>query len=66
MNPPEVIAEGEDTDVDVILEYWDILEEMMEMVVRELTEEEIKVLETFGRWLEQWREDVGGYFTEYE
>jgi len=66
VNPPEVIAEGEDTDVDVILEYWDILEEMMEMVVRELTEEEIKVLETFGRWLEQWREDVGGYFTEYE
>jgi hypothetical protein len=66
VNPPEVVAEGEDRDVDIILEYWDVIGEMVGEVVRELTEEEMRVLETFGRWLEQWREDVGGYFTEYE
>jgi predicted translin family RNA/ssDNA-binding protein len=66
VNPPEVITEGEVGDVDLILEYWDLIGEMAGEVTRELTEEEIRVLETFGRWLEQWREDVGGYFVEYE
>jgi hypothetical protein len=66
VNPPEVITEGEIGDVNLIIEYWDVIEEMVGEVMRELTEEEMRVLETFGRWLEQWREDVGGYFVEYE
>jgi len=61
MNPPEVITEVEEEDVDVVLEYVDEILEMAGEVVRELTQEELEVLETLGKFLEQW--DVE--FTEY-
>ena len=47
--------------MDVILEYMDEILEMAGEVVRELTQEELEVLEMLGKVLEQW--DVE--FTEY-
>jgi hypothetical protein len=63
MNPPEVGINTEVEDVDIVLEYVDEILEMVEGVVREFTEEEVEVLETLGRMLEQWEEFE---FVEYE
>jgi hypothetical protein len=63
MNPPEVDIETEAEDVDIILEYATEILEMAGEVVRELTEEEMEVLEAVGRFFEQWEEFE---FTEYE
>jgi hypothetical protein len=63
MNPPEVGIDTEVEDVDIVLEYVDEILEMVEGVVREFTEEEVEVLETLGRMLEQWEEFE---FVEYE
>ena len=61
MNPPEVSVEVEEEDVDVILEYVDEILEMAGEVVRELTQQELEVLELIGKFLEQWNVE----FTEY-
>jgi len=66
MNPPEVDVVAEDYEVEVIMENMDLVLEMVGEVVRELTEEELEVLMRVGKFLEQWREDVMGYFEEYE
>jgi DUF1009 family protein len=63
MNPPEVSVEAEVEDVDIILEYADIILEMAGEVVRGFTEEELEVLEMLGEVLEQWEEFS---FVEYE
>ena len=61
MNPPEVTVEVEEEDVDIILEYADEILEMAGEVVRELTQQELEVLELIGKFLEQWNVE----FTEY-
>jgi len=66
MNPPEVEVMTTDDLIKVIEENVDLIIEMYEKITRELVEEELEVLERLGKFLEQWREDVGGYFVEYE
>jgi hypothetical protein len=63
MNPPEVSVESEVEDVDIVLEYMDEILEMSGEVVREFTEEEMEIMETLGKTLEQWEEFE---FVEYE
>ena len=63
---PEVEVVGTNELLEVLTENLDLLAEIYEKITREFTEEELEVLERFGRFLEQWREDVGGYFVEYE
>jgi hypothetical protein len=63
MNPPEVSVESEVEDVDIVLEYMDEILEMSGEVVREFTEEEVEIMETLGKTLEQWEEFE---FVEYE
>ena len=63
MNPPEVSIDTEVEDVDIIIEYADVILEMAGEVVREFTEEEVEVMKTLGKILEQWEEFE---FVEYE
>ena len=66
MNPPEVEVMTTDDLIKVIEENVDLIIEMYEKITRELVEEELEVLERLGKFLEQWREDINGYFVEYE
>jgi DUF1009 family protein len=63
MNPPEVGVESEVEDVDIIIEYADVVLEMVGEVRREFTEEEVKIMRMLGKVLEQWEEFE---FVEYE
>jgi len=63
---PEVDVVSTDELVEVIMENIDLVVEIYEKITREFTEEEFEVLERLGRFLEQWREDISGYFVEYE
>jgi len=63
---PEVDVVSTDELVEVVMENIDLVVEIYEKITREFTEEEFEVLERLGRFLEQWREDISGYFVEYE